>query len=439
MVRMNPKHMKRDNPVFYGWYIAIVGLFSYALGYGARYSFSVIFPFLLEEFRWPRDVTAAMLSAHIMTYGLLAPLAGYLVDRTGPRKTMVLGASLLSCGLALSRWGSAPMHFYLSFGLLSGAGLSFMGAVSFTAVIRNWFEQKRGSALALMAFGSGVAFIFYPAITWLIDRVGWRNTFLIEAFILSGVMIPLIILIVRYHPLEKGLVRDGLPSKNIRISSSRPEKTMKVIDHTWASVEWTFPMALRTYRFWLLALATFSLWGVMEHILVAHHVAFAVDVGYSKIHASSILSLFGILFAFGSLAGMISDRLGREVTITIGTLVGISGIAALMFIKDVSSPWLLYYYAVSVGGGIGICTPTITASITDIFQGPKVGSIIGSIWLTFAMGGAIGPWLGGWLFELHGNYSLAFTVAMVLYAVACGAIWLASPSKVRRICTIGGN
>ncbi len=430
---MSPKSIKRDNPIFYGWYIAIVGLISYALGYGARYSFSVIFPFLLEEFRWPRDVTAVMLSVNIMIYGLLAPLAGYLVDRTGPRKTMVLGASLLSCGLALSRWSREPIDFYLSFGLLCGAGLSFMGAVSFTAVIRNWFEQKRGSALALMTFGTGVAFVFYPAITWLIDRTGWRNTFTTEAVIVPGVMIPLIIFIVRYHPLEKGLVQDSPPSKNIRISSRRPQRTMKIIDRSWASVQWTFPMALRTHRFWLLALATFSFWGVMEHILVAHHVAFAVDVGYSKVHASSILFIFGILFAVGSLAGLISDRLGREITITIGTLVGISGIAALMFIKDASSPWLLYYYAISVGGSIGICTPTMVASITDIFQGPKVGSIIGSIWLTSAMGGAIGPWLGGWLFELHGNYFLAFTVAMVLYAVACGAIWLAAPSKVRRI------
>jgi MFS family permease len=370
---------------------------------------------------------------HMMVYGLLSPLAGYLVDRTGPRKTMVLGACLLSCGLALSRWGSKPVHFYFSFGLLCGAGLSFMAAVPFTAVIRNWFEQKRGSALALMAFGSGVAFIFYPAITWLIDRSGWRNTFITEAFILAGIMIPLITLVVRYHPSEKGLTQDGLSSKHIRISSVRPAKTMTIIDQSWASVHWTFPIALRTSRFWLLALAAFSLWGIMEHVLVAHHVAFAVDVGYSKIHASSILSLFGVLFAFGSLAGLISDRVGREVTITIGTLIGTSGIAALMFIKDDSSPWLLYYYSVTVGFSIGICTPTIAASITDIFQGPKVGSIIGSIWLIFAIGGTIGPWLGGWLFELHGNYYLAFTVAMVLYAVACGAIWLAAPSKVRRI------
>jgi len=69
----------------------------------------------------------------------------------------------------------------------------------------------------------------------------------------------------------------------------------------------------------------------------------------------------------------------------------------------------------------------------DIFQGPRVGSIIGAVWFAFAIGGAIGPWLGGWLFEISGNYLLAFIVALVLFVVACGAIWLAAPRKVRLV------
>ena len=424
--------IKKNKFLFYGWYITATGSFAYALGYGARYSFSVIFPSLLEEFKWPRDITAAMLSIHILVYGFIAPVAGFLVDRTGPRKTMAFGAMLLSLGLALSRWGNEPWHFYISFGVLSGVGLCLMGSVPFTTVIRNWFEHKRGLALSLMFFGSGGAFAFYPAIAWLIHHVGWRNTFLVEALILAGVMIPLIIFIVRYHPMEKGLIRDGQAEKK-EISRNKTEKTMQVMDAAWAAIDWTFPRAVRTSRFWLLSLAIFSLWGVMEHILVAHHVAFAIDVGYSKIYASSVLSLFGILFAFGSLAGLISDRIGRELTITIGTVIGISGIVVLILIKDASAPWMLYYYALSLGAGIGFCAPTLTAAITDIFQGPRVGSVIGFIWVGFAVGGAIGPWLGGWLFELSGNYWLAFVVAIILYAVACVAIWLAAPRKVRRV------
>ena len=418
--------------MFYGWWVVIVGGISHALGYGARYSFAVIFPSLLEEFRWPRDTTAAMLSMHMLVYGFVAPAAGYLVDRTGPRKTMVLGAILLSLGLVLSRWGSQPVHFFLSFGVLAGAGLCLIGSVPFTTVVRNWFERKRGLAFSIMFFGSGGAFVFYPAIAGLIGLVGWRNTFMIEGLVLAGILIPLFILLVRYHPLDKGLVRDGLGPK-MDSSPAPTEKGMQIMDPAWTAVDWTLFKAVRTRRFWFLALTTFCLWGVMEHIMVAHHVACAIDAGYSKMYASSVLSLFGIMFAFGSLAGLVSDRIGRELTLTIGTLIGISGIIVLMLIQDTSHPWMLYYYALSLGFGIGICGPVISASITDIFQGPQVGFVIGSVWFCFAIGGTIGPWLGGWLFELKGNYTLALIVAAALFALSGVAIWLAAPRKVRRV------
>jgi MFS family permease len=167
--------------------------------------------------------------------------------------------------------------------------------------------------------------------------------------------------------------------------------------------------------------------------LYTHHVAFAVDVGYPKLYASSVLSLFGLTYGFGALGSLISDRIGREITVTMGTVMGISGMIILLLIRDASHPWMLYYYAISLGLSNGLCSPTIAAAITDIFQGPRVGSIVGAVWFAFAMGGTIGPWFGGWLFELNGNYFLAFIVAMILFAVACGAIWLAAPRKIRRV------
>jgi MFS family permease len=113
--------------------------------------------------------------------------------------------------------------------------------------------------------------------------------------------------------------------------------------------------------------------------------------------------------------------------------VGISGMMILMLIRDASHPWMLYYYATMLGLSNGLCSLTIAAAITDIFQGRRVGAIVGAVWFAFAVGGTIGPWLGGWLFELNGNYFPAFVVAMALFLVACGAIWLAAPRKVRRV------
>lgn len=424
--------MKKQPLIFHGWLIVLTGIASYSLGYGARYSFSVIFPALLEEFQWPRDITAAMLSIHMLSYGIVAPFAGALVDRIGPRKTMIMGTLLLAIGLALSALGGKPWHFYLSFGIISGSGLCFIGAVPFTTVIKNWFERKRGLAFSCLFFGAGGAFIWYPAIAYLINKVGWRGTFVVEAIVLTGAMLPLIIFFVIYHPREKGLLPDGVLADKEDCQAPAKDQ-LWIINHDWVSRDWLLFRAAKTGRFWLLCLSTFSLWGIMEHIMVAHHVAFATDAGYSKIFASSVLSLFGIMFAFGSLAGLVSDRIGREWTMTIGTIVGISGIFVLTLIRDDSHPWLLYYYAITLGLGLGITSPTITAATTDIFQGPKVGAIIGFVWLSFSIGGTIGPWLGGWIYEVTNSYLAAFVVAMALFAVSCAAIWLAAPRKVRRV------
>ena len=431
----DPTHhpLSKTKPrIFYGWYIALAGATAYALGYGARFSFSVIFPSLLEEFKWPRDLTATMFSVHIFIYGIMAPITGYLVDRTGPRKTMILGTLLLALGLALSRWANELWHFWITFGLISGVGLCMIGAVPFTTVLRNWFERKRGLAFSLLFLGSGGAFGCYPAIAWLIDTTGWRNTYLIEGLVVGGILIPLVVFVVRYHPRDMGLLRDGLPEPQ-EGETEAAKNTMKVVDPSWAAVQWTLSKAVRTSRFWLLCLTTFCLWGVMQTILLTHQVAFAIDIGFPKFYAASVLSLFGLTYAFGCLGSLISDRIGREVTITLATVVGTSGMIVLMLIRDTSHPWMLYYYSISLGVANGLASPTIAAAITDIFQGPKVGAIVGGGWFAFAVGGTIGPWLGGWLFEISGNYFLAFVVATVLFPVACAATWLAAPRKVRRV------
>jgi MFS family permease len=117
----------------------------------------------------------------------------------------------------------------------------------------------------------------------------------------------------------------------------------------------------------------------------------------------------------------------------LGTLLSASGTLVLIFITDASQPWMLYYYALSTGIGFGICVPVTAAIVTDIFQGPRVGLAVGVIWFSFALGGAVGPWLGGLLFEAAGNYLTAFILALLAHLLGGGAICLAAPRKVRLV------
>jgi len=140
-------------------------------------------------------------------------------------------------------------------------------------------------ALSLLFTGIGAAFGFYPVVAFLIISVGWRNTFLVEAIVIAAIILPLLLLIVRYHPRDKGLFRDGILEAR-QTPSAAVAEPLEIRNQAWVATEWTLPKAARTHRFWLLCLATFSAWGISMHIMVTHHAAFAVDVGYSKIYAS---------------------------------------------------------------------------------------------------------------------------------------------------------
>lgn len=428
----SPKKVHQTGRIFFGWYIVAAAAFFMALSYSTRYSFSVFFPILIDEFHWPRDIGASILSTHMLFYGLTAPVAGHLVDRFGSRRTIFTGVFLLTLGLILSRWGNEPWHFYLTFGVIAGIGLCLMGSVTLITIIRNWFEQSRGKALSILFFGMGAAYACYPAVAWLIERLNWRDAYAVEGLTIAAVVIPIAALVMIYHPRQKGLERDGRIDPEQAATLLALERR-RVIDREWAAVDWTLKKAAKTGRFWLLCLSTFTLWGIGHNILVTHQVAFAMDVGHSPLYASAVLSLGGLTFSLGALASVISDRIGREEAITIGLAISLSSIVALLLIKDTTHPWMLYYYAISFGFGYGMCAPLVTAVVTDIFQGPKVGSTVGFVWFSFAIGGTIGPWLGGWLFELAGDYIVAFVIAGLTFFIAGAAVWLAAPRKVRLV------
>ena len=419
--------------IFHGWYIVAAGFALLSIGYGSRYSYAVFFPSVIAQFGWPRDLAASILSLHLICYGLTAPLAGFLVDRIGPKRSMLGGTVLLATGMILSGLGNKPWHFYLTFGLLAGVGLCLLASAPLTVVIRNWFERRRGTAISLLFLGEGAAYACYPAVVWLIQALGWRRAISAEGVIVAAVFIPLLLLVMETGPEKRGLTKDGLAPG----AGSGPDpaelEARRVVDHEWAAVDWGLGRALKTRRYYLMCLSSFCIWGLSHHVLVAHQIAYAMDAGYDRLHASSVISLGGPAFGLGCLASVISDRIGREWSITGGTLCAFSGIVAFILINDPSSPWLLYYYALAFGFGFGICVPMVAAAATDIFQGPHAGATIGSVWLSFSLGGALGPWLGGWFFERFGGYKEAFILAGLVLLLGCGTIWMAGPGRIRRV------
>lgn len=423
--------MKKRPRLFYGWVILAVCLVTVFLVYGVRWSFSVFYVAILDEFGWSRADTALIFSANIIVYGITSPIAGTLVDRFGPRRVIPIGILLVVLGAVASSQAHAIWQFVILYGIILALGISIAGFVPHTPTMTNWFVRKRGTAIAVVTSGMGLSFLMSFFAQSLISALGWRMSFVILGAIVGVIALPLALFVHRYHPREMGLFADGdsAPAEQ----KHQAQAASLVVNQEWAATEWSLPKAVRTYRFWALFLALLCMWGMSLNLIVAHQVVFAVDVGYSKEFGALVYALYGIMYAVGNISGLVSDRIGREPAASIGLVLAAMGVGMLLLVKDTSAPWMLYLYSVLFGFGAGLFSPCLTSSAADLFQGKHFGSIYGFIVMGFGVGGAVSPWLGGRIFDVYGSYSLAFVMVIGFILATLVLIWIAGPGRVRRV------
>jgi MFS family permease len=195
---------------------------------------------------------------------------------------------------------------------------------------------------------------------------------------------------------------------------------------------WTLGRSMRTLPFWSLCLSFFLIPVGISPVLI-HQVAYVIDHGYSKMMASFIFGLMGLLSTIGRLIfGTLSDRIGREKAVTWSFLCSILGILILLSLPSFKSEFWLYLYSILFGVGFGARGPIITAMMADMFQGKHFGSIYGFINIGNGIGGALGPWLGGYLYDITGSYGLTFILCVPILILACILIWIAGWSRKRR-------
>jgi len=421
--------MVRRPRFFYGWVIVGIAIINLVLVYGIRHSFSVFFPPILDEFGWSRGSTAIMLSLNLLIYGLVAPIAGSLVDRWKPRMVMLIGITILSLATASCAFANELWHFYLLFGILVSVGTAFCGWPIFSPVLANWFAKKRGLVLGIGQAGVGLSFAYGMFAEYTISQLGWRHAYFVLASTLVALLLPLYLLFFHHRPENRGLKAYGateLPAtKDLTVEVTTTKDPV--------SGDWTLGKAMKTYQLWLLALSFFLYWGIGCYLVLAHQVKFAEDVGYSSLFAASVFALFGICMAAGQLSGFISDWIGREITITLTTILGIGALVALISVGDTSQPWLLYVYAICFGYGAGLYPATLFAAAADIFHGKHFGGIGGLLLTGMGIGGAISPWLGGYIYDISGSYISAFVLCMVCFGLSGLAFWIAAPRNATRL------
>jgi MFS family permease len=402
-----PSHGATPAPRSYAWVVVGVSATVNSLAWSVRSTFALFYVALLGEFGWRRGEAALGYSLSWLLLLVFSPLFGRLSDRWGARLVVPIGGGLLAAALVLTGQANTLWQYYASFGVLGAAGIAAIQTPA-AALVNRWFLQSRGAALGVVAAGaSASAIVFYPLNAWLIVTFGWRTALVIFGVLVGLVTVPLAALVYRDPPAS--------------IDSDRGARAPRVEATT---DEWTFGTALRSVAFW----AVFVMWGlgvVGYQIVTTHQVAHAVDHGFSPVTVGWVFSLGGACTVAGNLlGGALSDRWGREKVFALGSLIGIAGIAALALLGGPHDLALLVLYAVS-GVGFGMRIALLAAIPGDIFRGRHFGAILGAAHGGGGVGGFIGPFLAGWLFDVTGNYQLAFLTAAASIGAAAVAAWIA--------------
>ncbi|HXH85155.1 MAG TPA: MFS transporter [Candidatus Tectomicrobia bacterium] len=415
-------------PVFYGWVIVAVAFVTMAIGVNARTAFSLLFPPILDEFGWPRGVTAGAFSFGFLVSAALSPLLGRLMDRRGPRLVIGLGVALTAAGLALAPAMRAPWHLYATLGLLVGGGANCLGYTAHALFLPHWFVRRRGLAMSVAFSGVGAgSIVILPWLQATIERGGWRSGCWATGALVLIVLAPLTLLL-RRRPADLGLEPDG-DARPPAATPGRP--AVNVVDPAWAAVDWTVARAARTARFWWVALAFFT--GMFAWYAVqVHQTRYLVEVGFGARDAAWALGLVSLVAIPGQIAlGHLSDRVGREWVWTVGSAGFAICYGALLALRAAPEPALLYLMVGAQGAlGYGL-TSVIGAIPAEIFEGRHYGAVFGTLMLAGIAGGAAGPWVTGALHDATGAYVLAFSIAIGCSAVSAAAMWLAAPRKVR--------
>jgi MFS family permease len=188
--------------------------------------------------------------------------------------------------------------------------------------------------------------------------------------------------------------------------------------------------ALGTMAFWGMAFSFLCTSSAM-FLVVLQTPAYLVETGYTPREAAEAFGLLGLLLPAGMIGfGWLGDRIGRPRAILISYSLTIGGIFALMMLARQPSPILLGLFVLMFGGTFGCRGPAMSTIAALIFRGAHFGRIYGFITLWMGLGGAGGAWLGGFLYDVTGNYETGFTLAMI--SLALGAAPFVLVPAIRR-------
>jgi MFS family permease len=361
--------------------IIICGCIIGLLSFGPRSSLGFFVQPMSREFAWGRDVFGLALALQNLLWGLGQPIAGAIADRFGVFRVMAVGALLYAGGLLLMRYASTPLSLDLGAGVLIGFGLS---GCSFNLVLSAFSKllpaEKRGVALgAGTAAGSFGQFLFAPFGVAMIDNFGWQTALVV----FSGLMLLIV-------PLALALSTPAGATTNAPSAGDQSFKT-------------ALAEAFGHRSYVLLVLGFFTC-GFQLAFITVHLPAYLVDRGIPTQTGGWVLAAIGLFNIAGSLSvGVVQNHIPKRYILS-----AIYFTRALSILVFISFP-ITTFSAIAFGAISGLTwlstVPPTSALVALMFGTRWFATLYGFVFVSHQVGGFLGVWLGGIVFEKFGSYT----------------------------------
>ena len=383
----------------YGWVMVGLGAFMSCIAVGAMFSLAVFLRPITEATGWSYTAVSSAMTLNFLAMGAGGFGWGALSDRIGPRNVVLAGAVLLGLGLFLASYAQTPLQFQLAFGLVVGIAVGSFFTPMIAAVM-GWITERRGLAVSLVSVGVGVApLTMSPFTAWLITQTDWRTAQLVLAALVWATLVPAALFVRRPPAVEM----------DSRVRGSDGAKS----DDGGPSLG----AALRSAPFIILALTFFACCAAHAGPIF-HTVSYAMICGLPTVTAVTIYSVEGLAGLGGRLAlGVLADRLGVKRVLVAGLLVQALAAGAFIYASRLGE---FYLVAATFGFAYGGVMPLYAVLAREYFGQRNLGAVFGAAAMISSLGMALGPAVGGWIFDTFGRYTWMYlgSAAMGLGAVA---------------------
>jgi MFS transporter, OFA family, oxalate/formate antiporter len=392
---------------YHGWVVVAVAFLAQFVAFGLVFSFGVFYEPLVSDLHWARGATVGAFSAYAITHNVFAPVAGKICDRFGPRLVVTMGGFCLGLAMLLMGRITVIWQLYLVYAVIFALGVGSIYA-PLMATVSQWFTEKRGIAVGIVAAGIGAGpLVFSPLSAWLISYNDWRT-----AYTVLGV-----VCLILFVPVVKFI--KPAPKRNIGVETGRGVTQDYTADQVW-----------KTRTLWMIGLAwlfaAIALWAVMINI-----VPLLIDGGVSLVTAGIVAGVIGGGSILGRIGGgFLSDRIGRKHCFLYGMIAQLMGVILLLFCQE---PWMFFIFAAIFGLGMGGWGGVVPSLPADFFGSKAAATILGFIVVFAGIGVAIGPLAGACIFDVTGSYHNVIWMCIIASGIATiFAFLIKAPAMIKQ-------